>query len=85
MPAFVAVLVIIIAILFGNRSQFDFSCHGNIITYFLDLWYNRERKGGRVVEGTGLENQRGKPPQVRILSFPPRLRRAEKGVAFLAD
>ena len=24
-----------------------------------------------MVEGTGLENQRGQPPQVRILSFPP--------------
>ena len=26
-----------------------------------------------MVEGTGLENQRGKPPQVRILSFPPKI------------
>ncbi len=26
-----------------------------------------------MVEGTGLENQRGQPPQVRILSFPPNL------------
>ena len=34
MFALVAVLMIIIAILFGNRSQFDFSCHGDIITYF---------------------------------------------------
>ncbi len=28
-----------------------------------------------MVEGTGLENQRRKRPQVRILSFPPRLGR----------
>ena len=40
MFALVAVFVVIIAILFGNRSQFDFSCHGDIITYFVDLWYN---------------------------------------------
>ncbi len=40
MLAFVAMFVIIIAILFGNRSQFDFSCHGIIITYFGDLCYN---------------------------------------------
>ena len=71
MLSLIAVFVIIIAILFGNWSQFDFSCHRGIITYFDDLWYNWERKGGRVVYGTGLENQRGKPPQVRILSFPP--------------
>lgn len=25
-----------------------------------------------MVDGTGLENQRGKPPQVRILSLPPK-------------
>ena len=31
-------------------------------------------KGGRVVDGTGLENQRVKAPQVRILSLPPRFR-----------
>ena len=35
------------------------------------IGYNSERKGGRVVEGTGLENQRVNAPQVRILSFPP--------------
>lgn len=29
----VAMLVVVIAILFGNRSQFDFSCHGVIIAY----------------------------------------------------
>ena len=71
MLALVAVLVIIIAVLFGNRFHFEFSCHRAIITYFGELWYNREWKGGRVVEGTGLENQRRKRPQVRILSFPP--------------
>ena len=72
MLALVAMLVVIIAILFGNRSQFDFSCHRGIITYFAFLWYNWRWKGGRVVEGTGLENQRWKHPQVRILSFPPK-------------
>ena len=41
------------------------------VFYSLRVWYNWEWKGGRVVYGTGLENQRGKPPQVRILSFPP--------------
>ena len=35
------------------------------------ICYNSGWKGGRVVEGTGLENQRRKRPQVRILSFPP--------------
>lgn len=30
------------------------------------------RKGGRVVDGTGLENQHTKVSQVRILSLPPR-------------
>ena len=34
MLALVAVLVIIIAVLFGNRFHFEFSCHGTIITYF---------------------------------------------------
>ena len=73
MFALVAVFMIIVAILFGNRSQFDFSCHGDIITYYSFLWYNWRWKGGRVVEGTGLENQRWKHPQVRILSFPPKI------------
>ena len=59
MSTFVAMLVIVVAVLLGNRFEFDFSCHGGIITYFGEIWYNRERKGGRVVEGTGLENQRG--------------------------
>ena len=36
------------------------------------ICYNYRWKGGRVVDGTGLENQRGKPPQVRILSLPPK-------------
>ena len=31
-----------------------------------------------MVEGTGLENQRRKRPQVRILSFPPNLFREVK-------
>lgn len=67
----VAVLVVVVAILFGYRTHLDFSCHRVIISYFESLWYNKRRKGGRVVEGTGLENQRRKRPQVRILSFPP--------------
>ena len=33
----VAVFVIIIAISFRNWSQFDFSCHEDIITYFGEL------------------------------------------------
>lgn len=33
----VAVFVVIIAILFRNWSQFNFSCHGVIIPY---MWYN---------------------------------------------
>ena len=37
MFALVAVFMIIVAILFGNRSQFDFSCHVDIITYFISL------------------------------------------------
>ena len=71
MLTFVAVFVIIVAVLFTNRFHLNFSCHRDIITYFRELWYNRKWKGGRVVEGTGLENQRRKRPQVRILSFPP--------------
>ena len=82
MLALVAMFVVIIAILFGNRSQFDFSCHRDIITYFAFLWYNWRWKGGRVVEGTGLENQRWKHPQVRILSFPPFYRLSRR---FLVD
>ena len=35
--------------------------------------YNSSRKGGRVVDGTGLENQQVKASQVRILSLPPNL------------
>jgi hypothetical protein len=34
MLALVAVFVIIVAVLLGNRAQFDFSCHGYIITCF---------------------------------------------------
>ena len=34
MPALIAVFVIVVAILFGNRSQFNFSCHEDIITYY---------------------------------------------------
>lgn len=30
----VAVFMVVVAILFRNRSQFNFSCHGDIITYF---------------------------------------------------
>ena len=71
MLALVAVLMIIVTVLLTNRFHFEFSCHGVIIPYFREIWYNDWWKGGRVVEGTGLENQRGKPPQVRILSFPP--------------
>ena len=40
MFAFVAVLVIIVAILLCNDFHFEFSCHGVIIPYFL-VW----RKG----------------------------------------
>ena len=67
----VAMFMIIVAVLLGNRSQFDFSCHIMIISYLIEMWYNRRWKGGRVVDGTGLENQRVKAPQVRILSLPP--------------
>ena len=35
------------------------------------VFRKRKQKGGRVVDGTGLENQRTKVPQVRILSLPP--------------
>jgi hypothetical protein len=37
---FVAVFVVIVAILFGNRAHFNFSCHGVIIPHFLKIWYN---------------------------------------------
>ena len=67
----VAMFMIIVAVLLGNRSQFDFSCHAMIISYLGEMWYNKRWKGGRVVDGTGLENQRTKVPQVRILSLPP--------------
>lgn len=40
MFAFVAVLVIVVAVLFRNDFHFEFSCHGVIIPYFL-VW----RKG----------------------------------------
>ena len=33
MSSFVAMFMIIVAILFCNWSQFDFSCHGVIISY----------------------------------------------------
>lgn len=71
MFAFVAVLMIVVAILFGNRAHFKFSCHGLIISYFGIMWYNWRWKGGRVVDGTGLENQQINVSQVRILSLPP--------------
>ena len=67
----VAMLVVVVTVLLGNRSQFEFSCHRVIIPYLVDVWYNYRWKGGRVVDGTGLENQRTKVPQVRILSLPP--------------
>ena len=71
MFAFVAMLVIIVAILLCNDFHFEFSCHGVIIPYFLLMWYNKRWKGGRVVDGTGLENQQVNASQVRILSPPP--------------
>ena len=71
MFAFVAVLVIVVAVLFRNDFHFEFSCHGVIIPYFAKLWYNWRWKGGRVVDGTGLENQQINVSQVRILSLPP--------------
>ena len=74
MFALVAVFVIVVAILFRNDFHFEFSCHRVIIPYFLFMWYNWRWKGGRVVDGTGLENQRTKVPQVRILSLPPNIR-----------
>ena len=69
-------LVIVIAVLFGNRSQFDFSCHVMIISYLIEMWYNKRWKGGRVVDGTGLENQQINVSQVRILSLPPNNRQS---------
>lgn len=71
MLALVAVFMIIIAILLRDNLHFYFSCHIIIIAYFLKKWYNGRWKGDRVVDGAGLENQRVKAPQVRILSFPP--------------
>ena len=71
MFALVAMLVIIVAILLCNDFHFEFSCHGVIIPYFLLMWYNKRWKGGRVVDGTGLENQQINVSQVRILSLPP--------------
>ena len=38
-----------------------------------------------MVEGTGLENQRRKRPQVRILSFPPELKEDPLGSCFNSD
>lgn len=38
-----------------------------------------------MVEGTGLENQRWKHPQVRILSFPPNDRRNRNLTSFDAN
>lgn len=35
MLPFVAMFMIIVAVLFRNRTQFDFSCHESIITYYL--------------------------------------------------
>ena len=67
----VAVFVVVVAVLLCNDFHLEFSCHRVIIPYFPKIWYNRRRKGGRVVDGTGLENQRVKAPQVRILSLPP--------------
>ncbi len=69
--AFVAVLVVVVAVLFRNDFHFEFSCHGVIISYFVKIWYNWRWKGGRVVDGTGLENQQINVSQVRILSLPP--------------
>lgn len=40
MLALVVVLVVIIAVLLGNRLHFEFSCHFPIIPYLEDLWYN---------------------------------------------
>ena len=40
MFAFVAVLVVVVAVLLRNDLHFEFSCHGVIIPYFL-VW----RKG----------------------------------------
>ena len=78
----VAMLMIIVAVLLGNRSQFDFSCHAMIISYLIEMWYNKRWKGGRVVDGTGLENQRVKAPQVRILSLPPYKRQSWRFLIF---
>lgn len=38
--AFVAVLVVVVAVLLRNDLHFEFSCHGVIIPYFAKLWYN---------------------------------------------
>ncbi len=38
-----------------------------------------------MVEGTGLENQRPKGPQVRILSFPPSLNKKSPRGAIFSD
>ena len=71
MLPFVAVLVVVVAVLLCNDFHLEFSCHGVIISYFLLIWYNKRWKGGRVVDGTGLENQQINVSQVRILSLPP--------------
>ena len=42
-----------------------------LVACFVNPCYNEKRKGGRVVEGTGLENRQVNASQVRILSLPP--------------
>ena len=49
------------------------------------ICYNSGWKGGRVVEGTGLENQRRKRPQVRILSFPPETEKGPEGLVLFLE
>lgn len=50
----------------GGFSQDDFSLYGEEFFCYDSKW-----KGGRVVDGTGLENRQVNASQVRILSLPP--------------
>ena len=64
-------------LLAGVLAEFIVGFFGRVfLGYFLlygeeFFWYDSKWKGGRVVDGTGLENRQVNASQVRILSLPP--------------
>ena len=74
MLAFVAVLVIIVAVLLRNWFCFEFSCHGNIVAYLMQkwkwLWYNGGMREDEIQQKRRDNEEQATAGRARILNLP---------------